>query len=265
MLRQRIISAAIGLPIFIAVVWLGNPWFTLVLAIIAILGSIEFYRMISHNKIRPIAYFGVFISLLIIISPYYLNFITKPCILTLAIIISLIWLLFQSSKEGAFNNWAWIMAGILYIGWTISYWAELRNLEHGREWMLCSVLIVMASDTAAFFVGKTWGKHYLAPTISPKKTWEGAAGGLLGSITAALILGIAFSLPLNYWELILLGLIISILAQLGDLVESLLKRNTSFKDSGNLIPGHGGILDRIDSFIFTGVVVYYCAIIAAIH
>jgi phosphatidate cytidylyltransferase len=265
MLQQRLISAAIGLPIFIIIVWLGNPWFALLLAIIAILGSIEFYRMTSHNKIRPIAYFGVAISFLIIISPYYPNFITKPCILTFAIIISLIWLLFQSSKEGAFNNWAWIMAGILYIGWTISYWAELRNLEHGREWMLCSILTVMASDTGAFFVGKTWGKHYLAPTISPKKTWEGAIGGLLCSIIASIILGIVFSLPLNYWGLVLLGFIISTLAQLGDLVESLLKRNTSVKDSGNLIPGHGGILDRIDSFIFTGVAVYYCAIIASIH
>jgi phosphatidate cytidylyltransferase len=104
----------------------------------------------------------------------------------------------------------------------------------------------------------------MAPSVSPKKTWEGAIGGLLGSIIVSIILGIVFSLPLNYWQLALLGCVISILAQLGDLVESLLKRNTNVKDSGNLVPGHGGILDRIDSFIFTGILVYYCVIVTAI-
>jgi phosphatidate cytidylyltransferase len=257
MLRQRIISAAIGLPIFIIAIWFGNPWFTVVMAIIAILGSIEFYRITSHNRIRPIAYFGIVITLILIVSPYYPGFITKPLILTGAILISLIWILFQSQKEGGFNNWVWIIAGILYLGWTLSYWPELRSIEHGREWILWSMLAVMASDTSAFFIGKKWGKHYIAPTMSPKKTWEGSVGGLLGSIIVSVILGILFSLPLNYWTLALLGCIISISAQLGDLIESLLKRNTGVKDSGKLVPGHGGILDRIDSFVFTGAVIYY--------
>ncbi len=269
MLRQRILTAAIGLPLFIAAIWFDNPWFklpwfTLVIAVIAILGGIEFYRMISHNKIQPIAYFGVAIILLLTINPIYTDFITKPFILTAAIIISLIWLLFQSQKEGTFNNWAWIIAGILYLGWTLSYWTELRNLEHGREWILWSMLTVMVSDTSAFFVGRRLGKHYMAPTISPKKTWEGAVGGLLGSIIVSIILGFVFSLPLNYWQLVLMGCIISILAQFGDLVESFLKRSTGVKDSGRLVPGHGGILDRIDSFIFTGAVIYYCVTFGAI-
>lgn len=264
MLRQRMLTAAIGLPIFIIVVWFGNPWLTFFVAIIAALGSIEFYRMASHNRIWPIAYFCTAITLLLIFSPYYPYFITKPFVLAFAIIVSLIWLLFQSQREGAFNNWAWIMAGILYIGWTLSYWSELRNVEHSREWVLLSTLTVMASDTSAFFVGRAWGKHHMAPSISPKKTWEGAIGGLLGSIIVSFILGIVFSLPLSYWQLVLLGCVISILAQLGDLVESLLKRNTGVKDSSNLVPGHGGILDRIDSFIFTGIVVYYCAVVAGI-
>jgi len=260
MLRQRTLTAVIGLPIFIVVIWFGNPWFTIFMAIIAVLGSIEFNRMANHNKIQPIAYFGTAIIFILTISPYYPDFITKPLILTAAILISLIWLLFSYKKEGSFNNWALIMAGILYLGWTLSYWTELRDIEYGKEWVFWGILTIMASDTSAFFIGKKWGKHYMTPAISPKKTWEGAIGGLLGSIIASIILGIIFSLPLNYWLLVLLGCVISIFAQLGDLVESLLKRNSGVKDSGNLVPGHGGILDRIDSFILAGIIIYYCVI-----
>ena len=150
------------------------------------------------------------------------------------------------------------MAGILYIGWMLSYWVELRSLEAGKELVFWAMFTTFASDTSAFFIGKAWGKHALAPSISPGKTWEGAIGGLLASIIASLILRTIFPLPFSYWQIAILGCIISLFAQLGDLAESLLKRNTGVKDAGKLIPGHGGILDRIDSLIFTGVIVYYC-------
>jgi phosphatidate cytidylyltransferase len=264
MLRQRIITAAIGLPIFLAITWLGNPWFTIMVAIIAILGSIEFYRMVISPKIEPIIYFAIFTIVVLSISPYHPPFLTKPIILTLAIIISLSWLIFSPKKDSAFSKWAWLIAGILYIGWMFSYWNELRNLTNGRELTYWSIFIVMASDTCAFFAGRAWGKHYMAPSISPKKTWEGAVVGLLGSIIISIVLGIAFSLPFSYWQLATLGFLIGVLAQIGDMVESLLKRNTGVKDSGNLIPGHGGILDRVDSFILVGAIVYYCAIATGI-
>lgn len=261
MLRQRVITAVIGLPLLLALIWFGNPWFFLAVVIIAILGSLEFYRMTVSHSIQPIIYFAIAITLLLIISPYYPDFITKPLILSLAIIISLIWLLFLPKKEEAFHNWAWIIAGILYMGWMLSYWAELRSLEHGREWIYWSMITIMISDTSAFFVGRAWGKHHLAPAISPKKTWEGAIGGAVASIIVSIILGIVLSLPLTYWQLALAGCIISIVAQLSDLAESLLKRTSGVKDSGNLVPGHGGILDRIDSFIFVGALVYYLVIV----
>ena len=260
MLRQRILTAVIGLPVLFAIIWFGNPWLTLIIAVIAILGSLEFHRMTVSDTMKPISYFAIAIAVLLTISPYYPDFITKPIILTLAIIISLIWLLFLPKKDGAFHNWAWLIAGIIYLGWMTGYWAELRNLVNGREWMYWSMITIMASDTTAFFVGRAWGRHHMAPTISPKKTWEGAIGGAMGSIIVATILGAVFSLPLSYWQLVLAGCFISIIAQLGDLVESLLKRNTGVKDSGKLVPGHGGILDRIDSFIFTGALVYYLAL-----
>jgi phosphatidate cytidylyltransferase len=123
-----------------------------------------------------------------------------------------------------------------------------------------------ANDTGAFFVGRAWGKHKLATAISPGKTWEGAIGGLLSAIVGAIAISnipVLFSpSPFKYWQVILLGFLISLFAQVGDLVESLFKRNTGAKQSGKLLPGHGGILDRFDSLIFVGALVYYYVVFA---
>ncbi len=141
----------------------------------------------------------------------------------------------------------------------LSYLVALRGLDDGRNWVFFALFITFASDTAAFFAGRALGKHRLAPRISPGKTWEGAIAGVFGAIIISLlfILPTPLTLPLSYWQAILLGLLVSIFGQLGDLVESLLKRNMGVKDSGKLLPGHGGFLDRMDSVVFAGIVVYY--------
>lgn len=259
MLRQRILTAVIGLPIFLAAIWFGNPWFVVIIAIISILSSIEFYSITIKEVKHPTIYFAIVIIFFLTLSPYYHGFLSRAIILTAAIMILLIWLLFVRVKEKAFLNWAFIIAGILYVGWMLGYWSELRNINDGRELVIWSVLIVMSNDTAAFFTGRAFGRHFMAPSISPQKTWEGALGGSIISILISVLFGYILSLPLSYWQLVLSGLGISILAQLGDLVESLLKRNTGVKDSSRLIPGHGGILDRVDSFIFIGAVIYLFA------
>ncbi|HUS04020.1 MAG TPA: CDP-archaeol synthase, partial [Dehalococcoidia bacterium] len=158
-------------------------------------------------------------------------------------------------------DWSWMVAGVLYIGWMLSYWVNLGILEDGRDWIYLAMFAIFANDTGAFFIGTKWGKHKLASDISPGKTWEGAIGGLLSAVVGAIAISripILFSSsPIEYWQVVLLGCLISLFAQLGDLVESLLKRNMGLKESGNLLPGHGGVLDRFDSFIFVGAVVYY--------
>jgi len=261
MLRHRILTAVVGLPLLIAIIWFGEPWFTLLMAALAGLASWEFYRMAGSLKIQPITYFGIAWVLLIVASPHCPYPATSPFLITSAIVISLVWLLFRFPRDHAFINWAWTMAAILYIGWMLSYWVQLRGLEAGRELVFLAMFTTFANDTSAFFIGRAWGKHALAPSISAGKTWEGAIGGLLASILASLIIGIIFTLPFNCWQTALVGLIISIFAQLGDLVESMLKRNTGAKDAGNLIPGHGGVLDRVDSLIFSGVIVYYLVVL----
>jgi phosphatidate cytidylyltransferase len=148
----------------------------------------------------------------------------------------------------------------------LSYWLSLRGLPDGRNWVYLAMLTTFANDTGAYFIGRARGKHKMAPAISPAKTWEGAVGGLVSAIPAAVVIAIVlgsisarFGTPFvfEYWRIILAGFLVSLFAQLGDLVESLLKRNLGVKEAGGVLPGHGGILDRFDSLIFVGVIAYY--------
>lgn len=262
MLKQRVITALCGIPLLIVIIWFGEPWFTLLIAIWGVLAVFEFYRLVAASKVPPLTYFGLIWTLLFILSPHFDYEVITPPLLVSAVVLPLIWLVLRPQKETAFASWAWTIAGILYVGWLLSYLVALRNmdlvnLEVGRNWVFFALFTNFGSDTVAFFVGRAWGKRHLAPSISPGKTWEGAIAGVFGAIIVSLIVVMLFNLPLNYGQAVLLGLLVSIFGQLGDLVESLLKRNMGVKESGRLIPGHGGLLDRIDSVTFAGVVVYY--------
>lgn len=264
MLKKRIITALWGIPLLIVAVWFDQPslpWFTIIVAIWGLLAVLEFYKLVNISKMPTLTYFGLIWTLLFILSPHFNYDLVIPILLTSAVVLPLFWLLRHPQKEGAFTDWAWTMAGILYIGWLLSYFVALRGLDNGREWVFLAMFATFGSDTTAFFIGRALGKHHLAPHISPGKTWEGAVAGVFGSVIVSLVLVHLFNLPLGYGWTILLGLLVSIFGQLGDLVESLLKRNMGVKDSGRLIPGHGGFLDRIDSVILAGIVVYYFVLI----
>ena len=267
MLKQRIITAAIGVPLIILVIWLGDPWFSLLIAAAALGGTFEFYHLgKGENVNRPLIYFGLLWSLAIVLSPlipYYKAVDSLPIIMAFATVVSLFCVLCYSPREKAFHNWAWIVAGVIYVGWMLSYWLSLRVLDDRGIWVYLAMFTTFANDTGAFFVGRKWGKHRLAPAISPGKSWEGALGGLLSAILAAVgIVAILNPEKCSGWQAIILGCLISLFAQAGDLVESLLKRNTGVKDSGKLLPGHGGVLDRFDSLIFVGPIVYYYVVLA---
>ena len=259
MLRKRVITALWGIPLLIAAVWFDEPlpWFTVLAAVWGLLAVLEFYRMVAVSKVLPLTCFGLVWTLLFILHPHFEYELVVPLLLTSGVVLSLILLVFSTQKEGAFSSWAWVMAGILYVGWLVSYLVALR-LDAGRDWLFLALFATFASDTAAFFAGRALGRHRLAPRISPAKTWEGAIAGLFGAIIISLLftLPTPLQLPLGYGQAILLGILISVFGQLGDLVESLLKRNTGVKEAGNLMPGHGGLLDRMDSVLFAGVAVY---------
>jgi phosphatidate cytidylyltransferase len=273
MLKKRVLTALWGIPLLVIAVWFSEPeysfpLFTVVAAVWGLLAAFEFYRMVGVLKVPTLAGIGLLFTLLFILSPHFkcnLNVPLSSLFLTAAVVLPMIMMIFLPKKEGLFNNWAWMMAGILYIGWLLSYIVELRlepgtNAfpDAGRNFVFLALFTTFGSDTAAYFIGRALGKHKLAPQISPGKTWEGAIAGLFGAVIISLLftLNTPLQLPLSYGQAILLGLLISIFGQLGDLAESLLKRNAGVKDSGSLMPGHGGLLDRMDSIVFAGVVVY---------
>jgi phosphatidate cytidylyltransferase len=263
MLKHRIATAIVGLPLVIAAIWFGFPLFSVLIAAAALVGTYEFCRMAGFGRREPLLYLGLLVALALVLSPHYGR--GDPgalhVVLTTSLLVSLILLLVRKSTERAFQKWAWTMAGALYVGWLLSYWLNLRGLEDGRAWSLLAIFTAFANDTGAFFVGRARGRHKLAPAISPAKTWEGAIGGLICAILCAVAVGTILNLVSPYvfacWQIVVLGILIGVFAQIGDLVESLLKRSTGAKESGRLLPGHGGILDRFDSIIFVGAVAYY--------
>jgi phosphatidate cytidylyltransferase len=153
-----------------------------------------------------------------------------------------------------------IAVAAVYFGGALAHVAPLSAFEQGREWVLLAVLGTFAIDTGAFFTGLTVGRHKLAPSISPRKTWEGVFGGAAAAVAAVFGLVAVLDLPLAAWQSVALGLAMTAGGVAGDLFESWLKRRAGVKDSGAIIPGHGGILDRIDSLAPNFAVVYWAAL-----
>jgi phosphatidate cytidylyltransferase len=245
------------------VLWVNNffPAFAIATAICALLGALEFFRMISTSgKGRPALWLGLVLILLFIFAPIFKWDNNNGILLSIAVTLPLLWIMLRYNREDACASWAFTLAGIMYLGWLASYYTSLIQLDNGSSWVVIALFCTFASDTTAYFVGRRFGRHKMAPSISPAKTWEGAAGGLAGAIVLGTLTAWVLKLPLSFWQAVILTAIVSIFAQTGDLVESLFKRNMGAKDSGRALPGHGGMLDRIDSLVFAGLVVYYYVI-----
>lgn len=270
MLKTRLLTALWCIPVVIVAVWFDWPlnWFTIFAAIVGVLASVEFYRLVGVAKVIPLAVVGVALTLLFIIIPQFKISINVPLVsllVTAAIALPMILMLFLPRQEGLFRLWAWTLTGVLYIGWFIGYLVSLRLTpdiigfpDTGRNLVFFTLFVTFGSDSAAYFIGKAIGRHKMAPAISPGKTWEGAAAGVIGAVIVSLffMLNTIFQIPLGLIQTVILGVLVSVFGQFGDLAESMLKRGIGVKDSGTLMPGHGGMLDRLDSILFAGVVVY---------
>jgi phosphatidate cytidylyltransferase len=267
MLKNRVITALWAIPLVLAAIWFNTPipWFVILAGVVAVIGVYEFYRITGVAKSLSLTIFGVIFAALFIVRAYYPDTIELSILLAAGVGLSLAVLIFLPKEEGLYARWAYMVGGALYVGFLLSFLAATR-LEPGtatfpnagRDFVYLTLLATFGSDTAAYFVGRAIGRHKMAPSISPGKTWEGAAAGVIGGMLVAWLftLPTPLQVPLNWWQAILLGLLVSAFGQVGDLAESLLKRNCGVKDSGALMPGHGGILDRLDSVLFAGVVVY---------
>jgi len=256
-MTTRLLSAALLLPLVALVVYAGRLPFTIMAIIFATLAGYELYSLMKAQGHRPFLVLGLLIIALLTID----HSLPLPGNVLLAgtFIATLLWPLFSGDREGTLVNWALTLAGAFYIGWMAAHMVMLRALPHGLAWTAIAMLGTWGTDSGAYLAGKTWGRHALAPRISPKKTWEGAVGGFLAGTAITVVLvhqWVGVSLPLAT----VCGILIATAAILGDLIESWIKRQVRAKDSGHMIPGHGGVLDRIDSLLLAGVVVYYFAL-----
>ncbi|GAC1350180.1 MAG: phosphatidate cytidylyltransferase [Ktedonobacteraceae bacterium] len=271
-LGQRWLTALVAIPIVLIFVWFGGWWAFAGTLLVVVLCTNELYQMMLNSGYRPLIVVSLGLSVLFLVA----SMLPQQRLLLLetglgaAVLVSLPWLFFRKKLDGALVDWALTLAFSIYLGWPMSFFLLLRGydlatipgpggawlyLPRGTWWVLAVLLGVWGFDGAAFFVGHYFGKHRLAPRISPAKTWEGVAGGLVLSITAALLITVV-PLGVPWYLAIVLGILIGVAAVLGDLAESLIKRQTQVKDSGQFMPGHGGMLDRMDSVLFVVIVVY---------
>ena len=261
---QRVITSIIAIPVVLAFVWFSG-WLGFAAAALAVILSVyELHNMMVHEGYHPLIWMSFALSILFLLAAMFpqQRLILLEVGLSAALLITLPLLFFRKKLDGAMVDWSLTLAIPVYLGWPLSVFLILRGFQGGITpgfwWVLTVFLGVWGFDSGAFFAGHFFGKHKLAPTISPAKTWEGVAGGLVFSIAAALLFT-TWPLGVPWYLAILLGILIGIAATLGDLAESLIKRQTHVKDSGLFMPGHGGILDRIDSLLFAVIVVFIFA------
>lgn len=261
MLKRTISSLAI-LAIGMPALMMGGIFYYGLISLLLLIAAWEYSIMFqaAHHKPSRLALLGgtFFVSATRTFFPDY-SLPALEIFVLLALAIHLVQ--YERGKDSAVIDFGITVAGLVYIGWIGSYLLDLRNLPNGAWWVFLALPCVWMADVGAYSIGAAYGKHKMAPRLSPKKSWEGYWAGVLTAVLAGMFFSYAYSTwgPLNVpiWQGGLLGLLIGLLTPLGDLGESMFKRQVGMKDSGNIIPGHGGAFDRIDSWLWGAVIGYY--------
>ncbi len=253
-LRERVLSALVLIPTVVLLLLKGGWWFFGLVLVMLSAATCEYVRMLRYLGYAPRYVFAVGLVWALLSYFFIAESYLRPA-LTLVILASLAWHVLRDRSPTPTENWLLPLGGALYIGWLGGHMLLLRALPQGDRRLLVAFAITWLADSGAYFAGRAWGRHPLAPRLSPKKTWEGLVGGIVtGVISGALLASLGAMAP---GPGALLGLLLSVINPLGDLGVSLIKRQVGVKDTSGLIPGHGGVLDRIDSLLVTAVVGYY--------
>ncbi|MBT8400501.1 MAG: phosphatidate cytidylyltransferase [Rhodothermia bacterium] len=257
----RVLTALVAIPIMVWLTWLGGWPFLVLIVACALLGQVEFYQMASAGGMAPLRIAGLMLGLLIAIRSVF------PLPLAFGAVAVAVMLIASHLSNRPANppqSVAITLLGIVYPTLMLTYMVDIRAGgaaavgQPGAFWLTMSVFIlVWVSDTAAYYVGRAFGKRKLAPQISPNKTWEGALGGSVGSIAVAAAMGMTVLAFVPMTHCLVLGIICGSIGQLGDLAESRIKRLVGVKDSGSIIPGHGGVLDRFDALTVVAPISYF--------
>jgi phosphatidate cytidylyltransferase len=274
-LAIRTLVGVILIPVVLAVTYAGGPVFALFVGGLAAVGSFELFALASKSGFRPGRVVGVLGSAAVAAACYSEDPVLPALIFMAGTVVVVVERMVRSTRERYLSDAAVTALALAYPGWLLGSFVWLRNppsgvvpgiqsgrLETGVVLVYLVLIVTWSYDSIAYLSGSALGRHKLLSRISPSKTVEGTAGGLLGSAAAALVCRAAFASFLGLGEAVILGLALGAAAQIGDVVESMFKRSAGAKDSSNLIPGHGGFLDRVDSLLFTGPVFFIYARIA---
>ena len=254
----RIVTAVVLLPAVLALLAAGGWWTGGLVAIAAGACALE-YELITQHKLGPAEVLAVLGAALIPLAAamHPVGFtMFAAWILWAVFVAASVQALFAPDRDRAPTRTAHVVTGCLYAGLGLGPIAALRVGPEGLQWVISALVITWANDTCAYFAGRLFGRHKLHPAVSPNKTWEGFAGGAVGSVAGMFIARWVAFPGLITVDCVALGLLGAVLGPLGDLCESLLKRAHGVKDSGTLIPGHGGLLDRVDALLFNAPAVY---------
>ncbi len=265
MLRQRVQVVIFLLPLGLAAMYYGGLWFLGLMLLVLTLAAKEYVQLFRAGGYKPAGILVVGGTFIFTLVRGLYGIESGPTLISFFILMSMAYHLwaYEHGRDQAGTDFAITITGALYIGWLGSYLLSLRSLPNGLWWLWVTLPAVWLADSGAYFIGKRYGRHKLSPRLSPKKTWEGYVGGILvgslGSIAWVALweLWLPASPMLTPMRVFLLGLVIAIITPLGDLGESMIKRQVGIKDSSHLIPGHGGVFDRIDSWLWAGVIGYY--------
>lgn len=255
MLKTRVVSALIFVPVILLATYFGGYIFAALILVIAVIGGYEFGKMLEVNGYRllPWIYYPAAVLLILMaqLAPANGGVLTVVAFLGFAAAMTQFILGKLNIDEVAVN-----ILAMVYIPLTLATAVLMRSgMDDGMYLIFLLLIIEWLTDSGAYFIGSAFGKHKLMPRVSPKKSIEGALGGIAAAVVAALLLNL-FTHIAPYWLIVVIAIIVSVAGQLGDLCESAVKRWAKVKDSGNLIPGHGGILDRFDSMFFAAPVTY---------
>lgn len=265
----RILTALVGIPIVVALVfWPGGIPFSVLIGLAALIGLLEFYRAARHGGMRPLRVPGMLAALLLIYiicsnAPMSLTYVLPVFV---GLVIVCLSLELVRSQRAPLSNTATTVLGLVYVVLLLLHFPMLRNTgtdiriggltaDMGAWLVMFVLLCTWALDSGAYFVGRFYGTRKLAPDISPGKTVEGAVGGFVSALIVGAVTAAVIGMPQPHG--LILGGLIGITGQVGDLAASAIKREVGIKDFGSLIPGHGGVLDRLDSLLFTGPVMLY--------
>lgn len=273
-LRQRLLITMLILPPGLLCIWVGGWLFLIVIYLFFLTAAYEYVQMMRKAGYRPallIVLSGVVVLVLAHSIPALIRELQPLApllsggVLMLMLAAAITWHLvdYERGAPSAGTDWAITVAGMVYLGWAAGYGALLRALPDGRLWTFIALGCIWLADTGAYIVGKRWGRHPLAPRLSPKKTWEGFVGGVVWAMGFGALFGAIGSVAAPSGSAIgvgsgsLIGLFMGLMGTIGDLGISMIKRQVGVKDTGNVLGAHGGILDRIDSWIVALPLAYF--------